>query len=495
MNVARSALCCLVLLATPAPALGQGAFGDLKFEQDVERVIKEIDRFRRSGDQESNSGGERESPSDSSSGQSEQERRRRDLIRQAEAEARAQRAREAQRRAVEAELRKHRERAIAAAAANVDKADRIAAQATREWREAFANEAELAARWRYATQLLDLAERDGARLVWGLDGKIDASLREAERELRARIDALRERMNAYALLFGQLRPPLQFYKTTFLQFEPFTRSRLAENYLNEAQADSRQLERVLPKVRQAHAELEEDSARLVTDARAFHALVESARESSRPWLVRRWDTIRAESAASDPWRGDVLHALRSLREPPAIHRPQRLADLKPGDVVLFAPSGATSQMLHVAGVFLSGRPTRDNPAAHAATFVGRDAAGRVLFLDHVAGRGSHIKGETEFIQEYGGRKKYVARPQSVVNGRVLLEAAIKAAQETRSTSGSDYGLLGGDTVCSEKAALLIGKATGADLIRARIGPVDVHPSDFFDDERLGWYFVVNPMSD
>ncbi len=78
---------------------------------------------------------------------------------------------------------------------------------------------------------------------------------------------------------------------------------------------------------------------------------------------------------------------------------------------------------------------------------------------------------------------------------MLLETALEAVRNTKTATGTDFGLFGEDTVCSEEAALAVAKSTGVDLIRKRRGPIDVHPSDFFDDDRLGWYFVVNPMTD
>ena len=497
MKVSLISICGLLLLTTVAR--GQGQFGDIKFRDDVNRAFGEIKRASGSTRSERNSSNEHTSNrSDNSNPRvsDEEDRRQREIIAAAKAAAKAEREREREKKLQEDKIKKAREQAARQAKKDIKKAGQVYARAHQQWKQLFDQSWDLEQRWRYITSLLDVVQRDGARLVWGLDGQIDMQLQKANQEFQARADALRKKMTAYSLLFADLRIPIQIDPDLFLHFDALDRAHLAAWQLKELQDSQVRLDQVRTDIEHAAAALERESAELATATRTLQKLVETARESSRPWLVARWKEITTESAGADPWRGDVLQALRELREPPSLHRPEHLGDLRPGDVMLLGPGGVESKLAYVVGIFMAGRELSNNPAAHALTFIGRDATGRALFLDHTAGRGSHIVGETEFRQEYASRKKYVARPQSVVNGRVLLETAIDTASKTQTTLGSRFGLIGEDKVCSEEAAFAVGKATGTDLIRKRIASaIDVHPSDFFDDQRLGWYFVVSPMKE
>ena len=129
-----------------------------------------------------------------------------------------------------------------------------------------------------------------------------------------------------------------------------------------------------------------------------------------------------------------------------------------------------------------------NTLLHAAS-----EEGTVEMVGWLIGYGQDVNAKTQ--AGYTPLHRDVARPQSVVNGRTLLESALEAARNTRTPTGTDFGLFGEDVVCSERAALVVARSTGVDLIQKRMGPITVHPSDFFDDDKLGWYFLVNPMMD
>jgi hypothetical protein len=176
-----------------------------------------------------------------------------------------------------------------------------------------------------------------------------------------------------------------------------------------------------------------------------------------------------------------------------------MSDLLPGDVVLLAPEGwavvvpPVDRFYRVAedlarGDVFAAIEAKTAPASHALTFVKR-VNGKLLFLDHTH-QGSRILDLESFEKQYSGRKLYVARPETVPDGRALWEAAREAA--LKSTS-ADFGVLPGQIVCSERAAVAVAKSTGLNLRGNRLGPIDVTPADFFDQQNIGKYFVVSPL--
>ncbi len=277
--------------------------------------------------------------------------------------------------------------------------------------------------------------------------------------------------------------------------------------------------------RQKQVELSSLRSAYIDDAEAFNARVRGVkttdleieierkrfREAHNEWLKEKEQIVRAAVAAGADWTKDVLLALRYGRPAQTEGRPESLKDLKPGDILLVAPpinsgaGAAFSRLVAIADQFYTGRifttGQTASPASHALTFIGRTADGRMLFLDHTSKRGSHIIGETEFRQEYVQRTMFVAKPQTVVNGRELLQAALDAAKDAGSPHipGSNFGVLGkNDAVCSERAALVVARASGKDEIykdNRRLGPVDITPADFFDNKHIGKYFVISAITD
>lgn len=223
------------------------------------------------------------------------------------------------------------------------------------------------------------------------------------------------------------------------------------------------------------------------------------------WLRRQHELIREAVEKDKRWTNEVLASLQSIHVPEPAYRPKTLNDLKPGDILLVhpeeGPDGEGSRWIRAADNFIREEKT---PASHALTFIGRSAGGRMLFLDHTSSRGSHIIGETEFYDTYMHRRMdvAVAKPVYKVDGRKLLEAALEAHEKEKRHKGpgSTFGLFGKDLVCSEAAAIAVGKATGEEFrpggwrgrIKA-ISPVDITPGDFYDDEHLGKYFIISPF--
>jgi len=220
------------------------------------------------------------------------------------------------------------------------------------------------------------------------------------------------------------------------------------------------------------------------------------------WLRRQEDQIREAARQQRQWTEEVMAALESIEVPsPFLYRPKTMRDLRPGDILLVTPEGKLGRNI-VRGDFLiratsdladgrifKGAHSGKAPVSHALTFV-KSVNGKLLFLDHTK-EGSRILDEKELLRKYGHRGAFVARPQVLVDGRILWEAARTAALEKK----SDFGLLGRNAVCSERAAWAVARATGLPLENGRLGPVDVTPGDFFDPEGTGVYFLVSPLDE
>ena len=207
------------------------------------------------------------------------------------------------------------------------------------------------------------------------------------------------------------------------------------------------------------------------------------------------------------WTNEVLASIKELRVPEPKHQPSTINDLKPGDIILLAPDKDmlsrnipkadrfTRAVNHFAeGKVFQAVKTKKAPASHAVAYV-KTVQGKLLFLDHTS-VGSRILDEKQFRKKYGHRGMYVARPKAIIDGRELWKVAREAALKKK----SDYGLfkiLGGKAVCSERAGIAVAKAAGKrlPLKGKRLGPVDITPGDFFDNEANGKYFLLFPLRD
>lgn len=484
----------LFLLLNTVTVFAQGQLGDIQFESDIERVSGQIGELRlgeRRGSDDAD-----DLPNDSYWG-----KKMESVIRAPEAEDshKSYYDEQVKRKKEKERLEKLRKKDARIAKKTLEKAYRVHSEAFATWKELHDKFDELNKRWRYAAELLKLAIRDESTLVWGINDRIDESVLQMIRELTADLSEMRTQIDDFAFLYDGLYQPLHIRSSIFIQFAPSARRDGAEVYLRDLQALKTKIDRAKPAINRQYPKLEIRSEEMITKTKAFKDLVDEAHRTNRPWIVKRKNVILNQVNTDDKWRKDIRAALRELRAASSIHRPKSLKDLKPGDVVLLGTGGAFSKLTYVVGLFFSGRLHKPNPAAHAVAYLGRDAAGKPLYLNHttslIFGRGSHIIGETEFLQLYGKRKKYVARPQPVVAGRELLSFALQAANNTQTTFGTDFGLVGDDDVCGERIAMAVAKATGVDLIKKKLAPIEIHPSDFFDDDEFGWYFLVSPLQD
>ncbi|MCX5724545.1 MAG: hypothetical protein NTX84_08540 [Nitrospirae bacterium] len=216
------------------------------------------------------------------------------------------------------------------------------------------------------------------------------------------------------------------------------------------------------------------------------------------WMRAQERLIRDAVAYGSQWRNAVLASLQTGVPPEQMARPKTMADVLPGDILLFEPEGwsvAIPPLDHfyrsaeefARGQVFAAIAQQKEPASHAITVVKR-VNGVTLFLDHTH-VGSRILDQKELDRLYANRRIYVARPQTVIDGRQLWETARAAA--LRRTS--DFGVTPGKLVCSERAGIAVAKATGLDMHTKRLGPIDVTPGDFFDSQSVGKYFVISPL--
>jgi hypothetical protein len=216
------------------------------------------------------------------------------------------------------------------------------------------------------------------------------------------------------------------------------------------------------------------------------------------WMRAQARLIRAAVEYDSQWRNAVLASLQSGVPPDPAARPQMLADVLPGDILLFEPEGWSviippmDRFYRAAEELARGKvfaaiSQEEEPVSHAIAVVKR-VNGVTLFLDHTH-VGSRILDQKELERLYANRQIYVARPQTVVDGKKLWEVARAAALRRK----ADFGVTPGKLVCSERSGIAVAKATGLDIKTHRLGPIDITPGDFFDTQSVGKYFVISPL--
>ncbi|MBN1140982.1 MAG: hypothetical protein JXB25_04170 [Deltaproteobacteria bacterium] len=219
------------------------------------------------------------------------------------------------------------------------------------------------------------------------------------------------------------------------------------------------------------------------------------------WLRNQQELIRQSVAHNRKWRNEALDSIQRTKVPNPAARPQAMDDLQPGDVLLIGPddsliAGAIKKadpLYRALDYFAAGRVSapkaEQGKATHVLTFV-KKVKGKMLFLDHTL-EGSRILDEEALTQKYGNRSLYIAKPQAKIDGRKLWEAAREAALKKK----SDYGLVGASVVCSERAAIAVAKASDLKMDKEQhgfgLGPVDITPSDFFDEKHVGKFFLIS----
>lgn len=232
------------------------------------------------------------------------------------------------------------------------------------------------------------------------------------------------------------------------------------------------------------------------------------RDNPRQWLNEKRDAVRQAVKAKADWTSAVVGLLGAPPERQRRFEITRLADLAAGDVILVAPPSEQLDPLgnvasektreldlqyRIASEFVKGRfagAARQEleAASHALAFLGEIGGVRMYYSQDVGG--SRIIDERQFLREYGAREMFVGRPQAVVEGRRVWSTARDAAVR----NPKDYGVGEDKYVCSERAGIIVGRATGLELGTDRFGPVDITPGDFFDRAgNVGKHFVITRL--
>lgn len=187
--------------------------------------------------------------------------------------------------------------------------------------------------------------------------------------------------------------------------------------------------------------------------------------------------------------------------------PSRFDALRPGDVLLIAPtnwSDDKSEWFQGKAVALGDRlatgPTTSD-ASHTVTYL-KEKDGVKLYLDNMPGEGPTIITEDEVIKRYSQRKTDVARlstwgvaePLRPAQAEKLYQKAIELQSANTDAGKTNYGVWGeNDIVCSEASWQLL-KATGKKVPNAgtdiKNSAVDFSPADFYNQWQ---YFVVTPI--
>lgn len=225
------------------------------------------------------------------------------------------------------------------------------------------------------------------------------------------------------------------------------------------------------------------------------------------WRDRQALRVRHAVYLNKKWSGEVLKAIRNLTPLPPTAALTNLSALSAGDVVLVAPVnvqhsvteyvkgelislgdyGVRAVTAFANGGLSSAANVQRSDISHSLTFI-REVNGRMFFLDHDT-KGTRVIDERQFLKDYGMREMLVARPQEIVDGRQLWEAAHNLGTKERG-----YGVTGDKVVCSQMCAIAVARATNTDYTAGNLGPIDVTPGDFYDKSgNVGKHFVVTRL--
>lgn len=202
-------------------------------------------------------------------------------------------------------------------------------------------------------------------------------------------------------------------------------------------------------------------------------------------IVNTKEIMKNEMDKHASWVGKMLKLVRVGEALSRAVLPDNLSRSMAGDVILVGPDGWISERIRDVDKLMRGTKA---PASHVLTVLRVRKNGQRLYLDHTW-EGSRIISESEMTKLYGHRKKYLSRPLGLVNGRALLQAGLAEAQKPK----SDWGVLGKNTVCTDKAGFLITAATGLPIFTRKTEYIKITPSDFWDKRRIGKYFAVTEL--
>ena len=209
---------------------------------------------------------------------------------------------------------------------------------------------------------------------------------------------------------------------------------------------------------------------------------------------------------SNPYIPAIYKSLKTKAPPPL--PPTKYDELQSGDVLLISPDDKTSFWTKI-GDRLSSAEWK-SPASHTVLYL-REVNGKKLFLDHTAGKGSHVISEAEFLRTYGQRDALVASARVAVAQPVKEAETAKIWEFTKKLAKKEgnilakkggniidqtgYGLYGNDNmVCSEASRWVLVKSgreiPETDSPAKRLLGIHYGPANFFSDE---YNFIITPL--
>jgi len=209
---------------------------------------------------------------------------------------------------------------------------------------------------------------------------------------------------------------------------------------------------------------------------------------------------------SNPYIPAIYKSLKTKASPPL--PATKYGDLQPGDVLLISPDDKTSFWTKIGDRLSSAE--WNSPASHTVLYL-KEVNGKKLFLDHTAGKGSHVISEAEFLRTYGQRDALVASARVAVAQPVKEAETAKIWEFTKKLAKKEgnilakrggniidqtgYGLYGNDNmVCSEASRWVLVNSgrkipETASPLKRLLG-IHYGPANFFSDEHN---FIITPL--
>jgi len=232
------------------------------------------------------------------------------------------------------------------------------------------------------------------------------------------------------------------------------------------------------------------------------------------WTKAKGEAVLKRLEANNPYCEDLYKTLKANAPPPLMVK--TFANLQIGDVLLIT-RGSESEvdLLNAKDKLLSwvfngadqlNSGSRASKASHTLIYV-KEINGKKMFLDNVSGKGPHLISEEEYLFLYGNRGANVAQlaqPLKQEQYQKLYDVARKLADDQKKyeqatkgslISGSKYGIMGSDMVCSEASRWVLTQVgayipTTEDPGKLQFG-IKYSPADFNKSNS----FIITPLQD
>ena len=225
--------------------------------------------------------------------------------------------------------------------------------------------------------------------------------------------------------------------------------------------------------------------------------------NNEEWLKNKDTLIRQRYKNPNQYVNNLYTSLKANAPPPLPGK--KFDELLPGDVLLISKDSSKLSMsywINKGDEVISS--TKESSASHTLIYL-KSINGKKMFLDNLPGKGPMIISEQEYLYLYGSRDAKVAQliePLEDKDGEKLYQTArqladeqlqMKVQQSNNLITGTKYGVIGTDMVCSESSRWVLinsGKIVPEtdDAIKKLAG-IDYSPADFCKSR----YFIVTPL--